>query len=228
MKHDQLRGIAHDIAASIADGCSLLVGMYEIDVAEALQTSPDGVITANFLRGTLEPPLPASSLALAVLKVASVLPEFCTKQGVPFSAFSELRARYSVSLEGLRYTVTIVDDDAARQVTITDAGGLSTTNGVSVTVSNADVTPPTVSMTAPPAGATVSGTTVLSMVPGGLPVGWQETGCTCTEGQVKLEPLGTIDSSHRREMRLRHRPPRPLELCLGSTHQQVQVPLPTL
>src|SRR5262249_40180302 len=43
-----------------------------------------------------------------------------------------------------------------------------------------------------------------------------------------LDPLETRDSSHRREMRLRHSPPRSVEFCCKPEHQSVQVPVPTV
>jgi hypothetical protein len=123
MKHDQLRSIAHNIAASIGEGCSFLVGVYDTGLDEALGEAPGGVITADFLHGTIDPPLPGSQLANAVSLVPKVLPEFCAKHGVPVSAFRELRARYCMSLDGLRCTVMVEDEEG--RWSETDYGGYS-------------------------------------------------------------------------------------------------------
>ncbi|WP_164821292.1 Ig-like domain-containing protein [Paenibacillus koleovorans] len=66
---------------------------------------------------------------------------------------------YSISYSTLglsngSHTITAVARDAA--------GNTTTSSGVTVTVSNSDTTPPTVSVTAPTSGATVSGTITLS------------------------------------------------------------------
>ena len=123
MKHDQLRAMAHNVAASIGEGCSFLVGIYDIGMREALQNAPGGVITADFMRGTIEPAVPGSQLAVAVSLVPAALPEFCAKHGVSVSAFRELQARYSLGIEGLKMTVSVADANGHRSET--EYGGFS-------------------------------------------------------------------------------------------------------
>jgi hypothetical protein len=124
MKHDQLRAVAHNVTASIGEGCSFLVGVYDTGVEDALKTVPGGVITADFLHGTIDPPLPGSQLAIAVSLMPEALPRLCAKHGVPVCAFRELRARYSIDLNGLRCTVIIEDEQGRRSET--DYGGYDT------------------------------------------------------------------------------------------------------
>src|SRR4051812_32142132 len=90
MKHDQLRAIAHNVAASIGD-CSFLVGVYDTGLHEALQNAPGGVITADFLRGTIEPSASGTQFATAVSLVPGAFPEICAKHGVSISAFREIK-----------------------------------------------------------------------------------------------------------------------------------------
>jgi len=122
MKHDQLRAIAHNVAASVCE-VSFLVGVYDTRIGEALSNTPAGVITADFLQGTVDPPVPGSPFALAVSLMPTALPELCAKHRVPVSAFCELSARYTMGIEGLRTTVIVLDAQGHRSET--EYGGLS-------------------------------------------------------------------------------------------------------
>ena len=117
MKHDQLRALAHNVAASIGEGCSFVVGVYDTGVCEALESSPDGVITADFLRGVTEPRAPKSQFAIAVSLVPAALPELCAKHGISVSSFREMKARYSLGIDGRRMTVSIADTEGHRSET---------------------------------------------------------------------------------------------------------------
>ena len=110
MKHDHLRAIGHNVAASIADGCSLVTGFFDIDLLAALRDAPDGVITANLLRGTIEPQLSGSTLAEAIATVPSILPDLCSRHGVDPADFRVLRSTFRLTLDGVRFTVTVVDN----------------------------------------------------------------------------------------------------------------------
>jgi hypothetical protein len=123
MKHNQLRAIAHNVAASIGEGCSFLVNVYDTGMHEALEDAPHGVITADFLRGTIEPPAPESQLSIAVSLVPAALPELCAKHGASVSDFLELKVRYAVGIEGRRMTVVVVDANGRRSET--DYSGFS-------------------------------------------------------------------------------------------------------
>jgi hypothetical protein len=117
MKHDQLRAVAHNVAASIGDGCSFIVGVYDTGVHEALQIAPGGAILANFLHGTIDPPLPGSKMALAVSLVPVALPALCAKHGVSIFDFRQFLARYSTGTKGARCTVVIEDQCGRRSET---------------------------------------------------------------------------------------------------------------
>jgi hypothetical protein len=109
VKHDPLRSVAHNVAASLASGCSFLVGVYDVGLDEALAASPDGIITADFLAGTIDPPLWNSKLAYTVSLVPGALEELCQRHGVHISSFRALLARFRVSFDGLRCTLIVED-----------------------------------------------------------------------------------------------------------------------
>lgn len=121
MKHDDLRSVAHNAAASLAGGCSFLIGVYDLDVLAAARQSPAGEVTVDFLRGTVSGAPPSSQLAKAVALFPAALPTLCEKHGISASAFTEMRARYWVTTQGIRFTVTVVDQ--AGRATETDYGG---------------------------------------------------------------------------------------------------------
>ena len=76
MKHDELRSVAHNAAASLASGCSLLIGVYDLDVLTAARQSPEGELTVDFLRGTVSGTPPSSPLAKAAALIQALSPRF--------------------------------------------------------------------------------------------------------------------------------------------------------
>jgi hypothetical protein len=72
------------------------------------------MITADFLKGAVDPSLPESSLAKAVSLMPAALPELCRKHGISISAFREMNARYWMAMDGLRFTVAVVDQHGRR------------------------------------------------------------------------------------------------------------------
>jgi hypothetical protein len=121
MKHDQLRSIAHNAAASLASGCSFLIGVYDLDMLTAARKSPEGKVSVDFLRGTVSGAPPSSPLAKAVALFPAALPALCEKHGIPISAFNEMTARYWATPQGIRFTVSIVDQSG--RATETEYGG---------------------------------------------------------------------------------------------------------
>jgi hypothetical protein len=120
MKHDQLRSVAHNAAASLAGGCSLLIGVYDLNVLTAASQSPEGKVTVDFLRGTVSGAPPSSPLAKAVALFPAALPALCGKHGISISAFNEMTARYWATPQGIRFTVSVVDQSG--RATETDYG----------------------------------------------------------------------------------------------------------
>lgn len=121
MKHDELRSIAHNVAASLSGGTSFLVGYYALDVYDAARQSPTGAVVIDFLRGTMEPALGPSELLQAVAAFPAALPGLCEKHGITSTAFKEMSARYWATPQGGRFTVTVADQSG--KSTETDYGG---------------------------------------------------------------------------------------------------------
>lgn len=127
MKHDELRSIAHNLADSFASGIGLLVGLYETDVFGEAGRSPSGLISIDFLTGTISGCQPSQSLAEAVARYREALPELCQKHETSVDAFRELTVRYSAGrsaedISGRRFVVTIEDQTGRRSST--EYGGL--------------------------------------------------------------------------------------------------------
>ena len=120
MKHDELRAVAHNAAASLAGGCSFLIGVYDVDVLAAARQSPEGEVTVDFLRGTVSGAPSSSPLAQAVGLFPDALPTLFAKHGISASAFNELTARYWATPQGLRFTVSVMDKSG--QATETEYG----------------------------------------------------------------------------------------------------------
>lgn len=109
MKHDVLRSVAHNIAASLASGIGLLIGVYDFNVFEDVRRSAAGHITVDFLTGTTSGGRPSQKLAKAIQLYRDALPNFCQKHGVIASDFVLLTARYWVTATAVRFSVTLAD-----------------------------------------------------------------------------------------------------------------------
>lgn len=109
MKHDVLRSVAHNIAASLASGVGLLIGIYELDAFADARRSPGGFITVDFLQGAVTEGRCSRELAEAVRLYRNALPGLCEKQGVSLSDFAELTVRYSATPAASRFTVMVTD-----------------------------------------------------------------------------------------------------------------------
>jgi hypothetical protein len=105
LKHDELRAIAHNVATSLAGGCSFIIGVYDVDILGAVRQAPEGEVTVDFLNGTTS----STPLARTAVLFQAALPAFCEKHGVAVSAFREMSARYRASDNGLRFVVRVVD-----------------------------------------------------------------------------------------------------------------------
>jgi hypothetical protein len=121
MKHDQLRSIAHNAAASLASGCSFLVGVYDLDVFREASQSPRDEIVVDFLRGTVSGTPLNSRLPEVVAKFPKAIEGLCERHGVQIAGISEMLASYRVTPQGGRFLVTVADKMGRR--TETDYGG---------------------------------------------------------------------------------------------------------
>ncbi len=134
MKFGELRSIGHNIADSVASGIGLLIGVYQMDVFEEAQRSPEAYIEVDFLKGVVTGGRPSRSLKRAISLYTQILPSFCMKHGCSVTAFRSLSARFSADPIGKKFEVS-VEDQRGRRVTdefigspgkyirILDAGG---------------------------------------------------------------------------------------------------------
>lgn len=109
MKFGDLRSIGHNIADSLASGCGLLIGVYDMDVFGEAERSTEGFIEVNFLTGTSAGAPASSALAGAIILYRDALPSFCEKHGASPFAFRQLSARYSGGGLARRFSVTVQD-----------------------------------------------------------------------------------------------------------------------
>jgi hypothetical protein len=116
MKFNVLRSIGHNIAYSLASGCGLLIGVYEMDVFGEAARSAEGFITVDFLTGTCVGAKPSLTLARAIVLYREVHAILCVRQKVSPSAFKTLTARYSGLHFGSRFLVTIEDEKGRQAV----------------------------------------------------------------------------------------------------------------
>jgi hypothetical protein len=109
VKHAVLTSIAHNVADSLAGGCGLMVGMYEMDVFGEASNSPEGYIEVDFLTGRSTGAAPSEYLAQAIRLYAKALPSLCESQGAHVSDFQQLTARYPGKSVRREFVVTITD-----------------------------------------------------------------------------------------------------------------------
>ena len=94
MKHDELRAIAHNVADSMACGCSLLAGDYNVDVFGDARKS-NGCISVDFLTGQVSG-AGRSSIKLrgTVAALRDALARLCAERGGSIEEFRELRVDF--------------------------------------------------------------------------------------------------------------------------------------
>jgi hypothetical protein len=109
MKFDELRSIGHNVADSLASGVCFLIGYYPTDIFGEASRSPEGFITVDFLAGTCRAGTPSQSLAQAIALFKDALAKLCIRHGTSISAFRELTVRYSTTIHGPRFIVSIED-----------------------------------------------------------------------------------------------------------------------
>lgn len=94
VKHDQLRGVAHDVADSFASGIGLPIGFYVTDVFSEAGKTSQGFITLDFLSGTVVSGRASASLTKAIGLYCQAFTDMSAKHGVAVSKFRVLHATY--------------------------------------------------------------------------------------------------------------------------------------
>src|SRR5262245_32400457 len=110
MKFDQLCSIGHNIAASLASGIGLPIGLYLTDIFGEASHLSNGDLTVDFLKGSCVDGTPSPSLSRSLTLYADVLVDLCEKHGTSPSAFRKLTAQYSVDTRGKRRFLVTVED----------------------------------------------------------------------------------------------------------------------
>lgn len=115
MRHAELRAIAHNLADSVGGGCSLLLGIYELDVYGEAVRSPTGGITLDMLRGLVTEGSPSPTIKDAAALCPAALARLCVDAGKSVAAFAEASVRYSMLHRSRpRFTLTVVDAKGKR------------------------------------------------------------------------------------------------------------------
>lgn len=114
MKHDQLCAIAHNLVDSMASGLCFVIGLYTVDVFADAGNSEGGVITVDFLGGTIPQGKASPALLGAAQAFARELPEFCRRQGGSAEDFAELSASFSARDRFV--TIAVTDRNGRRSV----------------------------------------------------------------------------------------------------------------
>lgn len=125
MKHAELRSIIHNVADSLASGCGLLVGVYDMDVFGEASRTPTRSITVDFLNGVVTEGECSPSLIDAVSRYPVALRELCSRAGGSVAEIREAKVRYWTDALGHRlgdrFAVTL-EDAAGRRSTTEYAG----------------------------------------------------------------------------------------------------------
>lgn len=121
MKHRQLQAIAHNLADSIASGCSLLIGAYGFDVFEDAARAEGGAISLDLLHGKVVEGEASVALNNTVSNAPKALAKLCGGCGASPGAFRKLTARFWSDHAGKRFAVTV--EDAAGRCSTTEYEG---------------------------------------------------------------------------------------------------------
>ncbi len=121
MKHAELRSIVHNVADSLASGIGLLIGVYEMDVFGEASRSPGGVLTVDFLHGSVVEGKASPSLVEAVSLYHAALAKLCSSAGGSVRELREAKVRYWSDYLRHRFAV-IIEDGAGRRSTTEYAG----------------------------------------------------------------------------------------------------------
>jgi len=113
MKHDVLRSVGHNVAASLASGDGQLIGMYEIDVFGDARRSCSS-ITVDFLNGAVTEGNPSAYLSRAVRLYRQALPALCERHGASIADFRSMTARYSITTTAAYFVLAITDSNGRK------------------------------------------------------------------------------------------------------------------
>jgi hypothetical protein len=97
MKQGQLHAIAHNLADSIASGCSLLLGIYEFSIGAQIAKSPTGRVVIDCLHPRLIEGELTSDMRKLIAAIPGGLTRLCEDEHGAREDFSELRLVFSTT-----------------------------------------------------------------------------------------------------------------------------------
>lgn len=113
MKFDVLRSLSHNMAHSLASGCGLMIGVYDMDIYGEARAS-GGAIEVDLLAGTVVRGEATPSLQRAIALYAKGLPAHCERHGALLADFRRCHVLYFWDRGHQRFLVDI-EDAAGRQ-----------------------------------------------------------------------------------------------------------------
>jgi hypothetical protein len=116
MRFNELRSIGHNLAWSVASGESLLIGANDLDIFGEASQSKGGFITVDFLSGTSSGGAPSKHLSNAINKYPGVLANLFNKHGISTASIRKISARYSPSIFGGQFAVSVEDSKGRHAV----------------------------------------------------------------------------------------------------------------
>jgi hypothetical protein len=110
LKFGNLKSFAHNIADSLASGCSFMVDYRAVDVFEEAMASEDGYIEIDFLTGDTRGAPVSSELGDTIVAFRDSLPEHAAKNSVDLNLVSKIDVRFGTRQGiGPRIRVTVAD-----------------------------------------------------------------------------------------------------------------------
>lgn len=109
MKFDTMRSIAHNLATSLASGCSALFGIYHDVVFQKAARTPTGRLTIDVLNATVSAGSATELFPNATQTFNTALARLCQHHAIPPTAFLRLEACFMTQPQGRRFTVTMQD-----------------------------------------------------------------------------------------------------------------------
>lgn len=114
-KLGDLKSVAHNLAASVADGVSFLYGTYSLDIFGEATAAPGGRIVVDFLTGKVIEGDVSPELKKTLAESPTVLATLGLRHAVLPSDFKVLNGSFGVDqVYGSHFTVDVEDNSGRR------------------------------------------------------------------------------------------------------------------
>jgi hypothetical protein len=121
MKHSQLKSIAHSLAASLASGCSLMTGVYDLDIYDDAGRSPGNELIVDLLNGVVVAGAASPQVSAAVVQLPPNFRRLCAAADVACCDGVGATARFYVTAVHAGFHLVVADSDG--RVTETEYEG---------------------------------------------------------------------------------------------------------